>query len=1419
MRYKIVLAAILLAVMVGFVPAQSQVDKKKMEKIKEHMLFNSAQGREFWIAIPANEVSQYSQTRVLEIYVTASKKTNVTLESPGMGVYITKPVEPLKITTFSSVTGECTYMWEVRESEVVLDKGLRLFADQPISVYVLNAKVTTSEGYLGIPTSALGTDYIHCSYYDFDEVREWASGFIIISTMPRTRADIQLRGVGYGYATTMKGRDMGDSWSTKKMDPGQVYYVRGNGKTRGQFDMTGSRITANNPIGLISTHMRTIIPVWDINNGRDHLAEMMPPVTAWGKNYATVEYKRPKRQGDYFRIVGSEDDTHFKCKYYDIGSNKQLGTWEGWLDDGEYAEYLEVPVRLGHGLSSIKGMSVFEMDKPALVMQYSYSANWDGDPIFDPFMILVVPVEQFIPATVFQTPANDSFNTNHFNIIAVGDTSDKAHEDLKSIKLDGRPIWNIDGSFILNRIPTTNLYWAKIDVQPGAHKVEGDTKFGGYIYGFSQFDSYGWPAAMALNKLDETDTLEPELSYEEDCGDYTIVATEVRNGVEGDDPLQVDQGISQIELLEDSYNYELDLPDPFETWPPLYEYTFFLKVKDKFRSGFAIYAVTDRAGNTAIDSVRYSADSLELDPSRLVFGNVRLNTSKLMTATLTNTSDSVVNVTSIKLKFGEFYIITEGEAPPEFDLMPGESHEIKVQYTPTEEGLEPDDLDIDSILVENECLTFSWPIEGRGVVPRIWVEDWDAGAVTVGKTLCKEEATGTGLLIENQGTDTLTITGFENIQAPFTLSDPTDPPLPIKIAPHESIELKSVCFTPEDTNKYSFDILIHSDAEGVDSISNWKGRGLVPGPYITSMDWHKKRRLTVNESTVKIGNVGNDPIRVSDVNLETADPNFSIDKDNIKPKLPVTLWPEGSSTGVVEIIIPVIYEPQTEEVHHVSIVPEFDDENITVGSVYGNLDGIGIEPKITVTGYEFQPAVKVNNQHPDVGKVVIKSVSESAPLYIESIEWSDPAQNDFTWVNTPPSDVTLNQGESIELDVTFLPDVAMADIVEHVTVVSDRGPGPDPDPRRENDTVVIGHSYETGIEVGFIDYGSRLLCDSPVDSLFIENTAATTDMYIDDIQLISGDVGYFELLSKPDVIPATETAYVMYRFIPDADRDFRANVQIDYHYDGLDNTIYETETYVEGSGYSVTVNFDLPELINIAPGMGTGEQFTVNVNSNQWNDAEVTTFIVEVKYNMSWMKWAGENGDEVKKGGVLPDSWTVNAAETYDYKDSIATLTFYGETTNPMDYIKSNGILVIPNFILMLNSTGDFTPDFGDITFDVRDACVNKVTSPGRIVFQICVQDLRNVVINAEEFGTEAINPNPVGNNGFDFNFTMGLEVDAKIEVYNSSSELVKLVSNKNYTVGKHTEFVETSDLGSGVYFVRITAGPFTSTERLVIAK
>lgn len=1376
----------------------------------EAVLNNSAQGKDFWFAIPMNDNAQ-APLNAIEIYVTGSTNTVVTLEVPGQGFSRKKALRALDVVTFSTRDGSVSTAWEITSSEVPDDIGVHVFADAPISVYVLNAKPVTSEGFLALPTSVWGTEYIHLSYYDFNEARRWATGFVVVASEDDTEISILLRGRGAGNtgARTVKGNTLGKTIKTTLMK-GQVFNVKGEASTRGVFDMSGSKITSNKPIGLVSYQERCMIPATNVN-GRDHIVEMLPPVQAWGKRYATVEYKRDNK-GDFFRIIASQNQTRWKMKYYDKVSGDLLGQREGILNAGQFFEDFNQYV--GRGLvEGFRGTSVWEADKPILVMQYSYSANWDLGDEFDPFMIIVTPQEQYIQATVFQSPANSAFSTNWFNVVAEGDSTDAEQKKLKTVSLDGKPIWIRQPTFLSNRIPGTNLYWQNVNVAPGPHRVTSQTRFGGYIYGFSSFDSYGWPAAMAIRKLDEIDTLPPVLTFEEDCGDFTYTATEVRSFGPPPDTAQIDQGISTIEMIDSvSTNYALEFitADRIVVDPKVKEFQFKFKVLDKTKDAFAIFVVMDRAGNYTIDSVRYTVDKLALNPDPVEFGRVRLGTTKEMTVQLKNESTNEIKIKEIKTRFGKEFKLISADTTP---LKAGETRDVKIAYTPIREMPDEKTFDIDSLMAKTECAEFKWPLKGQGVRPCIVVEpQWNAGRVPINLKACKNDNAAVGLRISNSGTDTLTVTGIKGVNLPFTVSSPSNPAFPFKIAPKGSVFFNTICFNPTQEKSDTIIAVFESDSYGDDCSPNstWFGTGIQPGLIITDQDWGKRRQGTVLVKEVYVTNSGSAPANVTKVELATpANPNFRIIQVNppVSDAAPFVLRNNGD-----KITVKIEYEPTSEFDHTTTITASANN----AGSATGTLKGYGFLPKIQATGYIFQTPVLVGSFSANNGEVIIKNTSTSAPLLIESLDFSasGPNASDFEWDSpaTLPVNVSIPIGGEIRVPVKFKP----TDIGQRITAVdinNDAAPGTRTieEPRIITNVDVIGTGIETrypDIKVDSIDYGNVIFCDDKRLTSTITNPG-TDDLIIGDMQLIGVDAGAFTL--DPQTYPITikpgDSYIVGVTFSPDTNRKYNAQVLVTpTNLKDAQGNIRTEFIDLKGVGFAVEILLEVSPSAMDKIKAGTVKTIAVKGSTqdqSKWPAAKVRSIDMKLHYDSDMMAY--ETGS-IKAGPGLPN-WTITATESTDGLSIKAT-----GATNP-----TNGDFIIGDFKILMSDSATYTINITDTTTNDRFICTPIKTKPGKVSLDACFINGRLISFGSTAFSLKGVSPNPLQSGNIAIDYSIGFKVATTVEIYNSRGERVSLAVDETLEPGEYRLAIPSDALPNGNYFCRIMAGPFTEVKPFTI--
>lgn len=1396
-----------------------------------YMLGNSPQGREFWIAIPPNECQQYTSVNFLEFYVTSSKNTTVTVECPGFGSSKTLPVKAFEVTTFKDKDGGTNWAWEVRESEVITQKGIHITSPDPISVYVFSSKPYTSEGYLALPVNVLGKEYIHLSYYDYNDDCLRGGGFVVVATEDNTVINFTLKGVGYGR--TVGGRILGAT-VTKAMKKGQTYMIRGDGAISGGFDISGTKIIANKPIGLISFQMRTIMPTSLNYSSRDPLFEMLPPISAWGKKYATIELQRTGGKGDYFRIIASQPNTKYTVKTYDKYSRELTYISTNTLKKtGDFDEYREAPA----GSTLIKGASVWEADKPVLVMHYSCSSGWDGDPNFDPMMIWVVPSEQFTKGTVFQTPYQPAFVNNYFTLLAIGDPTDTTNNFnlLKSIVLDDKPVWKTDSKLLTNNIPGTNIYWAVLKMNTGSHRIKAGTPFGGDIYGYANYDAYGWPAATAINVVDVTDTLPPVRSQRDSaCGDYNFTFTELRDGLESDSTnskgRQVDQGISYIELSDTaSFNYRIKLitMDPIKPDPKISIFKFQLLVIDKSKPAKAYFLVGDRAGNFTIDSCSYLPEAASITPNPVTFGNVRVGTTKTMVITLTNTTNKDILVDSLHLKIDSVFKIVSGiPSPMPFTMKIGDVVKLTVSYTPKVEGLNDTDLELDSLLAKSGCAKYGAELQGRGVMPHIKVDDWNAGIVVVSQKLCREESGNLTLKVTNPGTDTLTITKISGFLAPFSLSSPTIPPLPIKIEPKGFRLISEICYAPKTVSADKQEITFTCDAPTADdNISEWIGEGIKPGPVIDGFTWDAVRKLTTSPITGVVTLINKDraSVTVTSIKLDKNDGNFKAlsATDTQGNTYDPSVWNNMNTTldSGKSITMRFSFTPQDSSMQLLvdSISVTFADASIVLPRK-GYLNGQGWKPEVDQSGYQFK-CVQVGITSTEIGKVKITNPSKTAPLTVTYLDFKN-ANPAFEWTNgkrVVPFQIAA--GDSAFFQVTFI-GVNLLD-AEDVIIKSDAAVGPSLNPSVTTQTKITGCAFTTDMNITNWVFPNILTlgCD-PRTGIFTVSNPNKTTVRLDSFKM-SGDVAQFTIISpKPTDFPITVAANdgvkdgtqefkVLFR--PTATGNYNATVEV------FNSVRAGLVASITGSAHRVAADFHIVSSNIIVPAARSdrkvlpGDIITVPVTFNNPKNIEsqldnITAVII---YNPHGLKYKSATINS-------PAGWIIDRIQPdYPVYGKI-TITAHAPTKT---YLSAGGSIFSLDFNVFLTNETQY--DFGlQITsIGSRSDCVDITSDGGTVaVGTVCANDRRLVTSSGFDYMLSKPFPNPIQADA-GISYSIGLEGEATLVLYNAMGEEVKTMAQGNHKAGEYVVKLPISELPSGMYFYRLISGSYTAIETLLIAK
>ncbi|MCX7937635.1 MAG: IgGFc-binding protein [Chlorobi bacterium] len=516
----------------------------------------NSEGTEFWLCFmknfreqDPNKPGSYEPAQ-LEVFITAAEDADVTMEISGL-TFRHRMHVPAGTIRSVRITPEA----ELDTSARVQMRALYIKSTAPIAVYALNHRVQTTDTYLALPTSVLGTEYRAMCYSKLSATL--TPQFAIVATEDDTRIDIT------PTTPTTDGHRAYEQYSIT-LDRGQVYQVRAQFYASGTGDLTGTLIKSTKPIAVFSGHTCAYVPPGV--TACNHLVEQLPPVRAWGKHYYVGKLRGRSRYT--YRILAAENGTR-------VFRNQTL---IAVLNAGEY---YEEPNATDH--------VQITADKPILIAQYSQGYG-NGDQIGDPMMILISPTQQFVRQYRIATPVQGSWD-HYVNIVAREDA-------IGSIRVDGRPL----PRSLFERIGITSYFVAQIPLDYGSHMITGDEPFGLYSYGFGYrydaYDAYGTMGGQSFLILDTlVDRIPPQSTFQ-----LKSTGKALRVTVRDDRP--ADQGLDSIIVLA-AQNLRAYLPR-IERGQPQAEFD--VHPLDPEQDGQLTLVFSDVAGNRATATYTYCYD-------------------------------------------------------------------------------------------------------------------------------------------------------------------------------------------------------------------------------------------------------------------------------------------------------------------------------------------------------------------------------------------------------------------------------------------------------------------------------------------------------------------------------------------------------------------------------------------------------------------------------------------------------------------------------------------------------------------------------------------------------------------------------------------------------------------------------------------
>ncbi len=269
-------------------------------------------------------------------------------------------------------------------------------------------------------------------------------------------------------------------------------------------------------------------------------------------------------------------------------------------------------------------------------------------------------------------------------------------------------------------------------------------------------------------------------------------------------------------------------------------------------------------------SVTGVAPYLQIAPGSYNFGSTPLGEVRTTTITisnLNNTFSNTLNLSSFQMAGGAFSFT----GPSVTSLSPGQSATVQVNFNPTVNGFQTDNLSLNSNDPSNSSPNIA--LRGTGVSPSVNPSTLNLswGDIHLGGSLSRV------LNLANNGTSTLTITSFISPSTAVTASPST-----VSIAPGGGSQDFEVRFAPTSETTLSGDLIVRSNDPQLPSLTiGLTGRGVTPRISVVdslnfenvAVDPRNLSNAGILDLPLVIQNNGGESLTIS--NVESNHPAFS----------------------------------------------------------------------------------------------------------------------------------------------------------------------------------------------------------------------------------------------------------------------------------------------------------------------------------------------------------------------------------------------------------------------------------------------------------------------------------------------------------------------------------------------------------------
>ena len=413
-----------------------------------------------------------TSTQVAMVTIDGSGQPNQTLSVPANSVVVqTLPWNP-NLTLCPGAQGVDGCFGGVQPAAMEHKGAFHVRSTSPVTIYQFspleyqkNGEFSfTNDASLLMPTNVWRQKYYAATYAPLD-IAPYPSELAVTASQDGTTvmidatADTGPGGGAPGFAMHMP--------HPVTLDAGDVLEIS---STTG--DLTGSLVTSDKPVQVISGNYCTNVPVGV--QYCDHLEESMFPVDTLGLHYivnAPAVTTIPTGKVQLVRIIATADNTNLTYDPPQPGAPASIATAGGYAEIQNTSASFEITA-----------------DQKVMVVQYMEGQDAGGG-TGDPAMALAVPIEQFRADYLFHAPTN--YESNYVDVTAPMGAA---------VMLDGMP---------LSFTPIGSTGWGIARVYPltagpgndGNHQLSGSQAFGITVYGYGQYTSYWYPGGLDLKEI------------------------------------------------------------------------------------------------------------------------------------------------------------------------------------------------------------------------------------------------------------------------------------------------------------------------------------------------------------------------------------------------------------------------------------------------------------------------------------------------------------------------------------------------------------------------------------------------------------------------------------------------------------------------------------------------------------------------------------------------------------------------------------------------------------------------------------------------------------------------------------------------------------------------------------------------------